>query len=395
MRGVLEGVRVLDFGRYIAGPWCAALLGDFGAEVIRVEKTGGGEDRFINRVSESDDTGVSYLQVNRNKKCLTLDPTTEEGREVQRRLVTTADIVVANMPQRALEQLGLDYASLAEVRPDIILVSNTCFGTAGPYGRKLGFDGLAQAMCGNMHLSGHPEEPVRSYAPWVDFSTAALCALGAVIALIARRQTGRGQEVQGALLGTALTAASPFLIEQAVLAPNRVATVNRGQLNAPSDVFATRDGHIMILVIGEPMYRRWAKLIGETHWLEEERFRTDDSRGEHGELFSARMADWCAQRTTEEALAELEAARVPAGPVYTPQQTLDDPHVQGGGFLHETQYPGAPGAIPLVTTPVRLSGTPGTIRTRAPLLGEHTAEVLEGLGYASEDVERLRAAGAV
>lgn len=395
MAGVLEGVRVLDFGRYIAGPWCAALLGDFGAEVIRVEKVDGGEDRFINRVSEEDGSGVTYLQVNRNKKCLTLDPTTEEGREVQRRLVATADVVVANMPQRALEQLGLDYASLAEVRPDVILVSNTCFGAAGPYGRKLGFDGLAQAMCGNMHLSGHPDEPIRSYAPWVDFSTAALCAFGAVLALLARRQTGRGQEVQGALLGTALTAASPFLIEQAVLAPDREATGNRGQLNAPSDVFATRDGHVMVLVIGEPMYRRWAKLIGEPRWLEDERFGTDDARGEHGELFSARMAAWCAERSTEQALAELEAARVPAGPVYTPRQTLEDPHVRGGGFTQETEYPGAPEAVPLVTTPVRLLGTPGTIRARAPLLGEHTAEVLEGLGYASGDVERLRAAGAI
>ena len=395
MPGVLEGVRVLDFGRYIAGPWCAALLGDFGAEVIRVEKVDGGEDRFINRVSEEDASGVTYLQVNRNKKCLTLDPTTDDGREVRNRLVATADIVVANMPQRALEQLGLDYASLAAIRPDIILVSNTCFGTAGPYGRKLGFDGLAQAMCGNMHLSGHPDEPIRSYAPWVDFSTAALCALGAVLALLARRATGRGQEVQGALLGTALTAASPLLIEQAVLAPDREATGNRGQLNAPSDVFATRDGHVMILVIGEPMYRRWARLLGEDHWLEDERFATDDSRGEHGEIFSARMAEWCAERTTEQALADLEAARVPAGPVYTPQQALNDPHVREGGFTQETDYPGAPGTVPLVTTPVRLLGTPGTIRSRAPLLGEHTPEVLEGLGYSSGDVARLREAGVV
>lgn len=395
MAGVLEGVRVLDFGRYIAGPWCAALLGDFGAEVVRVEKVDGGEDRFINRVSAEDDSGVTFLQVNRNKKCLTLDPTTAEGREVQRRLVATADVVVANMPPRALAQLGLDYASLAEVRPDVILVSNTCFGAAGPYGRKLGFDGLAQAMCGNMHLSGHPDEPIRSYAPWVDFNTAALCALGAVVALLSRRDTGRGQEVQGALLATALTAASPALIEQAVLAPDRVATGNRGQLNAPADVFATRDGHVMILVIGEPMYERWAKLLGEGHWLEDERFRTDDSRGEHGEVFSARMAEWCGERTTEQALAELEAARVPAGPVYTPRQTLEDPHVREGGFLEETEYPGAPGAVPLVTTPVRLLGTPGAIRSRAPRLGEHTDEILGALGYSPEDIGRLRTAGAV
>jgi crotonobetainyl-CoA:carnitine CoA-transferase CaiB-like acyl-CoA transferase len=395
MPGVLDGIRVLDFGRYIAGPWCAGLLGDFGAEVIRVEKVDGGEDRFVCKVSEADDSGAMFLQVNRNKKCMTLDPTTREGRAVQRRLVATADIVVANMPQRALEKLGLDYAALSRIRPDIILVSNTCFGSAGPYSRRLGFDGLAQAMCGNMHLTGDPDTPMKSYSPWVDFGTATLCALGAVIALMARQQTGKGQEVQGALLSTALTTASPSLIEQAVNRPNRIASGNRGQLNAPSDVFATRDGHIMILVSGAPMYRRWAKLVGESRWLEDDRFRTDDSRGEHGEIFSARMADWCAERTTDGALSELEAARVPAGPVYTPQQALDDPQVLDGGFLMDADYPGTPSVVPLVATPVRLLGTPGEIRLRAPLLGEHTDEILTELGYSVEGVERLRAARVV
>lgn len=390
MSGVLEGIRVLDFGRYIAGPWCAALLGDFGAEVIRVEKVDGGEDRFMNRVSEEDDSGVTYLQVNRNKKCLTLDPTTEEGRDIQRRLVATADIVIANMPQRALEQLGLDYASLAAIRPDVILVSNTCFGTIGTYGRRVGVDGLAQAMCGNMHLSGRPGDPMRSYAPWVDFGTAGLCAFGAMIALFARQQTGRGQEVQGALIATALTAASPFVIEQATLAPDRIATGNRGQLHGPSDVFATSDGHIMILVIGKPMYARWAKLMGEEHWLEDERFQTDDSRGAHSDILSARMAEWCAERTSAEAMAELEAARISVGPVYTPQQTLDDPHIREGGFFEEIDYPGAPVPVPLVTTPVRLLDTPGTIRSRAPRLGEHTAGILGALGYEPADIERFR-----
>ena len=395
MPGVLEGVRVVDFGRYIAGPWCAALLADFGADVIRVEKIDGGEDRFLTQMSDSDGSGAMFLQVNRNKKGLTLDPTTPEGREVQNRLVATADIVVANMPDRALKKLGLDYPSLKAIRKDIILVSTTCFGATGPYSARVGFDGLAQAMCGNMHLSGDPDMPMRSYSPWVDFGTAALGALGAVVALLARRQTGCGQEVQGALLATALTTASPALIEQAVKERDRVATGNRGQLNAPADVFATKDGHILVFVSGAPMYARWVKLIGESEWLEDERFQTDDSRGDHGEIFSERMQRWCAERTTETALDELAAARLPAGPVYSPQQALDDPQVNEGGFLERVNYPGAARAAPLITTPVRLLETPGSVRTRAPMLGEHTDEILADLGYSADRIRELRAARAV
>ena len=393
--GVLDGIRVVDFGRYIAGPWCAALLADFGADVIRVEKRGGGEDRFICQISPEDGSGAMYLQVNRNKRCLTLDPTNPSGTEVLERLMATADIVVANMPQRALEKLGLDYRSLKLLRRDVILVSNTCFGAVGPYSSLLGFDGLAQALCGNMHLTGNPGEPMKSFSPWVDFGTASLCALGAVLALIARNQTGMGQEVQGALLATALTTASPSLIEQAVNVPNRVATGNRGQLNAPSDVFETKDGRVMVLVTGEPMFKRWARLLGEPHWLEDDRFQTDDSRGEHGQVFSARMAEWCSSRTTQEALAQLAAARVPAGPVHTPQQALDDPQVGQGGFFQEVPYPGAPVVPSIVTTPIRLDRTPGTIRRRAPLLGEHTDEILAELGFSDSQIDRLRSDGAV
>ena len=146
----------------------------------------------------------------------------------------------------------------------------------------------------------------------------------------------------------------------------------------------------MILVTGAPMFARWAKFLGESLWLEDERFQTDDSRGDHGEIFSARMAEWCAARTTAEALAELENARLPAGPVYTPQETLDDAQVRGGGFLTDVDYPGAPVPPPIMTTPVKLVDSPGEIRRRAPQLGEHTAEILGDLGYSADDVARLR-----
>ncbi|MCH9669861.1 MAG: CoA transferase [Gammaproteobacteria bacterium] len=388
--GVLSGIRVLDFGRFIAGPWCAALLADLGAEVIRVEKVDGGEDRFVNRISETDGSGVMFMQVNRNKKGLTLNPTKPEGQAIQRRLVESADVVVANMPERALKGLGLDYESLAKIRADIVLVSNTCFGSVGPYGTKLGFDGLAQAMSGNMHLSGHPDEPMRSYAPWVDFGTAGLAAFGALAALMERKQTGVGQEVQSALLATALTVSSSLLIEQDVLQVNREATGNTGQLSAPADVYATTDGHIMCLVIGPPMFERWCRLLNTEEWLTDPRFKDDDARGLHAEVINEKMSAWCAERTTEQALRELEDGRVPAGPVYSPQQALDDPHVQQSGMLRPTDYPGLSKSAPLVNTPVKLSRTPGSIRTRAPLLGEHTDEILAGLGYSSSEIEAFR-----
>ena len=171
MAGVLEGVRVLDFGRYIAGPYCACLLGDMGADVIRVEKTHGSEDRWVAPIAEGGEGGL-FMQVNRNKRGLTLNPMKPEGRDVVRRLAATADVVVANLPDPALTAMGLDYTSLAAVKPDIILTSVSAFGAGGPSSEKVGFDGIGQAMSGAMYLSGRPGEPTKSYVPYVDFTTA-------------------------------------------------------------------------------------------------------------------------------------------------------------------------------------------------------------------------------
>jgi crotonobetainyl-CoA:carnitine CoA-transferase CaiB-like acyl-CoA transferase len=394
MAGVLEGIRVLDFGRYIAGPYCAALLAEHGAEVIRIEKRQGSEDRFQAPVTPTGD-GALFMQMNRNKLGLTLDPMLPEGQEVVRKLVATADVVVANLPPQTLVDMTLDYASLCAVKPDIILTTVTAYGRGGPYSDRVGFDGIGQVMSGAVYMTGTEDQPYRAQVPWVDFGTALHCAFGTMAALMARKVTGKGQLVEGALLATAVTFGNALLIEQAVIAPNRVPTGNRGQTASPVDIFRTRDGWILAQVIGEPLYRRWAKLMGEEHWTTDPRFKDDISRGDNGEVISERMSRWCAERSTTEALEILAKAKIPSGPVLKPQQTLDDPHIKAMGFFQPTEFPGAPKPAPIAKAPVWLSATPGSIRRRAPTLGEHTDQILASLGYDKKAIAALRDKGVV
>src|SRR6185437_11295478 len=197
----------------------------------------------------------------------------------------------------------------------------------------------------------------RCSAPYVDFGTASLLALGVAAALRSREASGKGQMVEGALLRTALTFRTP--------------TLNRSQTAGPSDIFRTRDGLITVAVNGDPLFRRVARLIGAPEWLEDARFSSDKARGDHGEVISARVGAWVAERTSAEAVAAFEGARVPAGPVLRPRQTLDDPHVANGDFFVDVDFPGI-GAAKVAATPVKLHGTPGRVRTRPPTLGEHT-----------------------
>ena len=394
MNELLKGVRVLDFGRYIAGPYCGALLAEYGAEVIRIEKRSGSEDRYTAPVAATGE-GALFLQMNRNKRSLTLDPMTADGREVVQRLVRKADVVIANLPEPTLAKMGLDYESLKSVKEDIILTTVSAYGGKGPMSKYVGFDGVGQVMSGVVYMTGEEHQPYRASVAWVDFTTALHCAFGTLIALMEKKRSGKGQIVKGSLLGSALTLGNAMLIEQGVLGVNRKPTGNRGQTAAPVDLFRTTDGWILCQVIGKPLYERWAKLMGEPEWLTDPRFRDDISRGDNGKVISERMQRWCATRTSAEVVETLGKASIPCGPVLSPQQTLDHPQVAAMEILQPLDFPGLPKPAPVAIPPISLSETGRIPRTHAPVLGAHTDEILSQAGYSKAEIDGLRSRGAI
>lgn len=390
----LSGIRVLDFGRYIAGPYCAALLADYGADVIRVERVGGNEDRFPVPVAE-DGAGAGFLQMNRNKRSLALSLGSAQGQAIVKRLVATADIVVANMPADALAKAGLDLASLRAIKPDIILVTASAFGEEGPMAGRVGFDAVGQAMSGVVRLTGTPDQPYRAQVNYVDFGTALHGAFGAMVALRERDRTGQGQHVSGSLLGTATAMANALSIDHALNGVERVPMGNRSFGSGPTDVFATSDGWIITQVVSNPIFARWAQLVGAPELIDDPRYADDMARGDNGEALSARMAAWCAGRTTAEAIETLGAARIPAGPVLDPSQVMAHPQVQASGYVEHVRYPGTSAPAPIVGAPIALSEAPRDPMRRAPQAGEHTAEILAEIGFTDDEVAAMATAGVI
>jgi crotonobetainyl-CoA:carnitine CoA-transferase CaiB-like acyl-CoA transferase len=391
---VLSDIRVLDFGRFIAAPWCSGILADMGADVIRIEKREGGEDRWVQAVVPNG-VGAGYLQFNRNKRSMTLDTTTPEGREVAARLIATADVVVANMPDAAMRANGLDYASLKAIKPDIILASATAYGRGGPYSDRVGFDGIGQVMSGAVFRTGAPDQPYRTAVPYVDHASALSLTVGVMMALFHRNSTGEGQEVEAALLPIALSMSNALVIEETIAGRSRERIGNKGMAIGPCDLFHVTDGWILIQVTGQGMFKRWCRLVGEEGWFEDPRFANDDLRAANGDVLNGKMQQWCAGKTIAEAMSAMDAARIPASPMLSPKQAAEDPHVQAMGFFKSLDYPGLPAAAPIIQTPFTLSATPGAIRSRAPTLGEHTDALLAEVGYDDRAIAALRQGGII
>jgi crotonobetainyl-CoA:carnitine CoA-transferase CaiB-like acyl-CoA transferase len=370
------------------------LMADFGADVIRVERRGGGEDRYVGPIAESGEGGL-FLNLNRNKRGITLDLAHPDGAEIASRLIKSADIVIANLPIDVMKKLGLDYDSLRLLKPDIILVMASAFGSDGPYAERVGFDSVAQAMSGATILTGFPGAPVRAIVPYVDYGTALHAAFGAMMALYERQKTGRGQVIDVSLLATSITFMMPLLAEQKMTRLTRKQQGNANYYAGPGDIYRVVDGWVLISVVGEPMFRRWASAVGREDLINDPRFKDDLTRADNHELITKIMNGWCAERTREQAIAALEQARVPCGPVYDLDEVLGDPQVKARKTIGEMKFSGSRKPVPIAGTPLQLGATPAEVRRSAPALGEHTAEVLSELNFSTEEIQSFRRVNAI
>ena len=392
MTAVLEGIKVLDFGRWIAGPYCAHILATLGANVVRIERPKGEDDRYLMPVSANGE-GAQFLQCNGGKRCLTLEMTSPEGRSVMRRLIEQADVVVANYSPNALKHFGLNYQTLREVKDDIILATATAYGTDGPMAERIGFDGVGQAVSGAIWLTGEPGKPYRAATAPIDFSTSLSLAYGVLAAVIGKMRTGKGAHVEASLVGTSLNIMNQILMEEATGYNHRVPTGNRSPMSGPSDVFRASDGWFIMQVIGQKVFQRWTKIVGRPDLLEDPRFANDSLRGKNGEELSRIMQEWCAERTREECIRILGEASIGCGPVLSPGEVMGGALDLRTTFMRDVAFPGSRG-IPLVPPPARLSN--GTVEIdRPPLLGEHSDEVLAEYGFSASEREALRQGGII
>ncbi|MCS0591949.1 CaiB/BaiF CoA transferase family protein [Massilia norwichensis] len=401
-QGALAGRRVLDLSRVLAGPWAGQLLADLGADVVKVERPGAGDDTrawgppwLKDGQGEPTTESAYYLSANRNKRSVTIDMGTPQGQALLREMAASADILIENFKVGGLAQYGLDYASLKALNPRLIYCSITGFGQTGPYAPRAGYDFLIQGMGGLMSLTGRPdgaagEGPMKVGVALTDVMTGLHAAVGILAALAHRERTGEGQHIDLSLLdvqvATLANQAASYLVGGAV--PRRLGNAHPSIV--PYQDFPTANGYMIIAVGNDGQFEKLCATLGRPEWSRDERFVTNPQRVRNREALVALIHGVTVTRSTEAWIAAMEAAGVPCGPINRLDQVFADPQVQARGMRIEMAHPLA-GQVPLVANPIKLSASPVRYDLPPPMLGEHTEEVLQcWLGLGPEAFAELR-----
>ncbi|MFO1467739.1 MAG: CoA transferase [Steroidobacteraceae bacterium] len=387
----LKGLRVLDVSTMLAGPYGATLLGDLGADVVKVESHLGDDSRRLGAMRDGE--CGPFLSLNRNKRDVVIDMRQAQGREVFSRLVATADVLITNVREPALGNLGLDYDQVRMHRPDIVWIGVTAFGPDGPYAGRPGIDFLTQGYCGVLGLNGEPGGgPVRTGFPAVDVITSLLVSNAALAALRVRDRTGAGQRIEVSLLDALMHAQASSIGSYLATGEPPKRTGNRSQYFAPSGVYPTKDGrYVIITTPSEKFFGNVCRALG-ADWDREPRFHDIASRLAHHDELDRVMSDRTRQFDRDELVERLIAADVLTAPINDVQDVVKDPQIRHNRMIVSVDHP-ALGSVEVTGVPIRFYGTPCSVTRHPPMQGEHTRELLADLGYSEPDIDGLIAAG--
>ncbi|EDY54719.1 MULTISPECIES: CoA transferase [Streptomyces] len=398
----LAGIRVLDLSRILAAPLATQMLADLGAEVIKVERPGSGDDSRTygppfapGPEGDRTDTAAFYLSCNRNKRSVTVNHASTEGQELIRALAARSDVVVENFRTGTLAKYGLDHESLRALNPRLVYLSVTGFGQTGPYADRPGYDGIFQAMSGMMSVSGHPEEPMKVGVSMIDILTGLYASTAVLAALRHRDRTGEGQFIDLSLLDCGLASLSHFAMNYLVSGEVPQRRGNGGYGGIPSQAFPCKDRPIFLVAGNDKQFAAFCAAADRTDLLQDERFATTPARIAHREEILPVLAAILRTRTRDEWLTVLDAHDVPAGPYNEMPEVFADPQIQHRGMLIEVEDP-ASGHLSMLANPIRFTATPVEGYAPPPALGEHTAEVLTALaGVTDSQLAALRDRGVV
>ncbi len=393
MTRALHDIRVLDVTQVMAGPFCAMLLCDMGADVIKVESPAGDSSRRMAGARGSD--SASFNAVNRGKRGIVVDLKAPGGADVLRRLASHADVFIENYRPGVLGRLGLGYDALRELNPRLVYASISGYGQTGPAAHKGGFDLVAQGVSGLMSVTGEPDRPpVKVGVPLTDLGAGLFAACGILAALHARARTGEGQHVDTSLVdsGVALSVWEATELFSKGVVPGPLGSAHR--MSAPYQAVRCADGYITLGAANDRIFRRLAELLGHPEWLRDERFESDSGRVENRTALANLIERVTSQQPRDYWLERLEAHDIPCGPINDYREVMRDPQVRAREMVVETRHPTL-GSLSTLGTPIKLSGTPLTPGRPAPLLGQHTDEVLAAAGFGEDEITALRAAEAV